>query len=350
MWEKVKENSMVTLLLSIGAVYFFLRYISPLVAPGILALIFVTAFGPFLKRIKEKFHICRQVGVLLLLLVFIALFFSLLTLLISWILGSIPDMVAGGEDLYGSLEQGLREMSLRLNKLLHMDSRALEESLLLQTKVVVDNLSGVLTTGVMNGSVKWVGKAGGGLLFVGIFLIGAYMLAKDYDNIMNRVLEREEFYFPLSVFCEVIRYLATLIKAQLVIMPITGALCGLVLSLLRIKNGIFWGILAGILDAMPMIGTGVVLVPVAIISLIGGKIVTAVVVIVLYVGCMFLRQSLEPRLIGKQMGIPPIALLLSLYGGIQLFGAIGIIKGPLGYLVVKTVMEKRVNHTFTNCS
>ncbi len=350
MWEKVKENSMVTLLLSIGAVYFFLKYISPLVAPGILAFIFVTAFGPLLKRIKERFHICRQIGVVLLLLVFLGALSVLITLLISWIMGSVPGMVAGGEILYSRLELWLGEISVHLGKILNMDSTALEDSLKLQIRVVADNLSGILTSTVMSGSVKWFGRAGGGLLFAGIFFIGTYMLAKDYDEIMNRVLEREEFYFPLSVFCEVIRYLATLIKAQLVIMPITGALCGLVLSVLRIKNGIFWGILAGILDAMPMIGTGVVLVPMAILSLVSGKVITALVIVILYIGCMFLRQSLEPRLIGKQMGIPPIALLLSLYGGIQLFGAIGIIKGPLGYLVVKTVMEKRVNHTFTNCS
>lgn len=60
----------------------------------------------------------------------------------------------------------------------------------------------------------------------------------------------------------------------------------------------------------------------------------AVICIILYVCCIFLRELLEPRLIGQRIGVTPIAILVSLYAGIQLFGIWGIIKGPLGFVII----------------
>ncbi len=54
----------------------------------------------------------------------------------------------------------------------------------------------------------------------------------------------------------------------------------------------------------------------------------------LYAACVFLREVLEPKLIGRRVGIPPIAVLVSLYAGIKLFGVWGIIKGPLGFILI----------------
>lgn len=117
-------------------------------------------------------------------------------------------------------------------------------------------------------------------------------------------------------------------------MTVIGTLCAATLGIVGFPNGILWGILAGVLDALPFIGTGVVLTPLAILQIMQGHYGRAVICGVLYVVCIFIRELLEPRLIGKRMGIPPIAVLLSLYAGIQLFGVAGIIKGPLGFVII----------------
>ena len=95
-----------------------------------------------------------------------------------------------------------------------------------------------------------------------------------------------------------------------------------------------WGILAGILDALPFIGTGVVLLPLGIWQLLEGSFGRALICGALYVVCIFLREILEPRLIGRKIGVSPIAVLVSLYAGIRLFGVWGIIKGPLGFVLI----------------
>jgi predicted PurR-regulated permease PerM len=115
------------------------------------------------------------------------------------------------------------------------------------------------------------------------------------------------------------------------------ALC--VLAFAGVEYGALWGILAGILDALPFIGTGIVLVPLAVVQLLAGRIGQAVVCLVLYAGCAFLREWLEPRLIGKKAGIPPVAVVVSVYAGIRLFGLSGILKGPLGLMMVLLIRK-----------
>ena len=166
------------------------------------------------------------------------------------------------------------------------------------------------------------------------FFLSTVLLAKDYDRIMNGLLERQECHVLLSVICAVIRYIATYVKAQIVIVGIISGLAAVVLAFLGIPNGMLWGMLAGILDALPFVGTSVVLLPMAVWQVFNGNYVRAGICILLYVVCIFLRELLEPKLIGKRMGFSTLAVLVSLYVGIQLFGIWGIIKGPLGFVLI----------------
>ena len=151
---------------------------------------------------------------------------------------------------------------------------------------------------------------------------------------MNRLLDQEACHVLLEVICGIVRYIATFVKAQGIIMTTIAMTAAATLGIAGIKHGILWGILAGILDALPFIGTGVVLVPLGMFQILDGNWGRALVCGVLYVVCIFLREVMEPRLIGRKIGVSPIAVLVSLYAGIRLFGVWGIIKGPLGFVLI----------------
>ena len=129
-------------------------------------------------------------------------------------------------------------------------------------------------------------------------------------------------------------------------MSIIGLLAASALGISGIRNGILWGLLAGLLDALPFIGTGVVLVPLGLQQLFLGNYVRAAVCLLVYVACIFIRELLEPKLIGKRVGVSPVAILVSIYAGIQLFGIWGIIGGPLGFVIIYQCyvsLEKRMH-------
>ena len=94
-----KEKKMITLLAVIGVVYFFLQFLSPLFSPILIAMLFVTIFGPFLKRIQERLHIHRQIGAVILLLLAGAILSFLVWILFSWIVGSLPKWVGRLEEM-----------------------------------------------------------------------------------------------------------------------------------------------------------------------------------------------------------------------------------------------------------
>ncbi len=334
MAEKIQNSKLAMLLLLTGAVYFFLKIITPLTAPVLIAMLFVTIFGPFLQKLQKRLKIHRQVGVMLLLLAACGFLGVLVWVLFSWIVGSLPGWIDGLDSLESNLTVIMHQICRTVGDTLRIDSDYLEQTILTGIQEGIDYFQLQFLPGMLSQSLECVKvfAAIGGFLVT--FLIATVLLAKDYDNIMNRLLDREECHVFLEVICGIIRYIATYVKAQLIIMTTIAVIAAAVLGISGVRNGILWGVLAGILDALPFIGTGIVLVPLAIQQLFYGNYVRAALCILTYVVCIFARELLEPRLIGRRVGVSPIAILLSIYAGIKLFGAWGIIGGPLGFIII----------------
>lgn len=334
MFEKIKNSKIVILLLLTGAVYFFLKYISPLVAPVLVAMLFVTIFGPALKKIQEKVHIHRQLGAVVLLLVALVIVVGLVWILFSWIVGSLPEWIQKLEILEDDITIIVHRGCEVVGHAIGVDAVYLEQTIMSRVLEGMDSIQMKTLPGMLSQSLVYARglAAFGGFLIT--FIIAAVLLAKDYDDIMNRLLDREECHVLLEVICGVIRYIATFVKAQVIIMSIIAAVGAVTLAVLGIEHGVLWGILAGLMDVLPFVGTGIVLIPLALIQLFSGYYGSGVLCIILYVACIFVRELLEPKLIGKKIGVAPIAVLISLYAGIQLFGVWGIIKGPLGFVLI----------------
>lgn len=340
------QNKLVILLLLTGAVFFFLKVITPLTAPVLLALMFVTIFGPLLQRWQSRLHLHRQIGVVILLLLAGSVLGILVWVLFSWIVGSLPDWAAGLDTLELEVSEIVHEICRLVEQTIRIDGEYLEQIILSRLQEGISYFQQQLLPGMLSQSLEYVKgfAAVGGFLIT--FLIAAILLAKDYDEIMNQLLDREECHVFLEVICGIIRYLATFVKAQVIIMSVIGILAAAVLGICGIRHGMLWGLLAGILDALPFVGTGIVLVPLSIQQLFYGYYGRAAACLLLYIVCIFLREILEPRLIGRRVGVPAIAILLSIYAGIKLFGIWGIIGGPLGFIIIQQSylsLERRRN-------
>lgn len=337
-WEEFRENivgkKMIVLLLLTGAVYFFLRYLTPLLAPVLLAMLFVTIFGPLMQRMNRRLRFPRPLSAVILLILATVFLAGLLWILLSWILGSLPAWLEGLEARESEWMALVRELCRGAADMIGIDADYLADTVSGRLQETLDSLEENILPGMLSQSMQYVRglTALGGFLIT--FLIAAVLLARDYDSIMNRLLDRKSCHVLLEVICGIVRYIATFVKAQGIIMTVIAVTAAVTLGITGIKHGVLWGILAGILDALPFIGTGVVLVPLAILQLLEGSFGRALVCGILYIACIFLREFLEPRLIGKKIGVSPIAVLVALYAGIRMFGVWGIIKGPLGFVLI----------------
>lgn len=125
------------------------------------------------------------------------------------------------------------------------------------------------------------------------------------------------------------------LKAQVTLSGVSFLILLAGLLLLRIPFAPLWAAFIALVDAVPLLGTGTVLVPWAVVSLLQGETVQAVGLLVIY-GLTFLsRSTLEPKLVGKQLGLDPLLTLVSLYAGYRLWGIGGMLLSPLLCVVVK---------------
>lgn len=129
------------------------------------------------------------------------------------------------------------------------------------------------------------------------------------------------------------------LKTQGSIMVFTMMICTAGLFLMGNPYSILLGIGIGLLDALPIFGTGTVLIPWAVFSLIAREFKYGIGLFLIYIICYFLRQIMEAKVMGNKVGLTPLETLISMYVGLKLFGLLGFILGPIGLLIIEDLVE-----------
>ena len=105
-------------------------------------------------------------------------------------------------------------------------------------------------------------------------------------------------------------------------------------------------ILTAIIDIVPVLGTGTVLIPWAVISLLNGNYPMAIGLIVMYACITVIRQIIEPKLVAAQLGIPAFLTIVSMFIGSQIFGVLGIFILPITIVMLKLLNDEGIIHIF----
>ncbi len=124
-------------------------------------------------------------------------------------------------------------------------------------------------------------------------------------------------------------------KAQLIIMAFIFGLCLVGFLLLHSPYAFWLALLTAFVDALPFFGSGAVLWPAALLALLSGRGPLALGYLVLYLLISLVRQLLQPRILGSQIGLSPLAALFSMFLGWKLLGVVGFVAGPLTAVVLK---------------
>ena len=105
------------------------------------------------------------------------------------------------------------------------------------------------------------------------------------------------------------------------------------------KNALPLALVIAVVDALPVFGAGTILIPWGVISFLRGSTVLGIGLLVLYALCSVSRAFLEPRFLGKQIGLNPLLTLIALYAGYRLFGILGMILLPFAVILLKQLYE-----------
>ncbi|WP_026882300.1 AI-2E family transporter [Clostridium akagii] len=177
------------------------------------------------------------------------------------------------------------------------------------------------------------------------------------DFIISYFVGNISTYFILVDYCDIVKYIksyisdnkVTLIKKKaievknivvieflLVIITTAETICGFVI--LEVDSAVFWGVLCGILDILPYVGTLLIFLPLVIYQIYIKKYIIAMGLIFLYILLQFNRQIMETKYMSMNLQIHPLLFLISIYIGSKVFGMIGLIVGPIYLLIAKEIV------------
>ena len=316
----------------IAGVYLFMRFLSPILSPFILAFLLAGYLSRLTKKLPFRMKKPILAGILLLFLV-------ALCLIIAGLIGNfavqkckeIADRFPFYEDTVCGLLGNCCDF---MESSFGIDGESVENYVLEQVNVFAQNLEVNILPAVMSKSVTYIKNVVGAVGFLIVVIIAVFLILKDYDKVFSRIKENEDFKGSLEVLRKIITYFKTYIKAQIVILLVIGVICATVLGVVGIEGGIVYGIVTGFMDTLPFIGTGIMLIPLAVFQLVIGNYWNAVIIAGLYAVCALTREYLEPKLIGDKVGIWPVGILFSVFAGMKLFGIVGIIKGPVSLVII----------------
>lgn len=181
-----------------------------------------------------------------------------------------------------------------------------------------------------------LGKLPGGALTLGTGVVAGFLMSARLPQLRGALTER----LPESVQAALHRLRGTLgrwLLAQGKLAAVTCAILAAGLTLLNVPQGALWAIPIALVDAVPLLGTGIVLVPWALVALLQNDTLLAVGLLTTYAAAAITRTVLEPRLVGKQLGLDPLVTLFFLYLGYQLWGFWGLVLSPVCAAAIKTL-------------
>ena len=188
-----------------------------------------------------------------------------------------------------------------------------------------------------------------------ISIIASCFMTSGYDGIVTFVKNQlsAEKRRTLSTVKELFfSSILKMLKSYLLIICITFVEMFVGLTVLRLI-GVYKGeyvatvaIIVALIDIFPVLGTGTVLIPWAIISFIMGNIGMGIGLIVLYAVITVIRQIIEPKLVAANLGLPPIVTIMCMYIGLQLFSVLGVFIMPLLVTMIKLLNDRGILHVW----
>ena len=180
------------------------------------------------------------------------------------------------------------------------------------------------------------------IIFTVVLILATYFISYDRQKIVNgmqKFVDTDRFKRLKLIKNKLFQVCGAYFRAQLIMMGIIFCVLLIGFLILGIESPFFVAFIVAIVDAIPVLGTGTVLVPWALFELISGKYTMAIGLVIMYVMAIVVRQFTEPRVVSSQIGLYPLITITSMYVGLKAIGIFGMILGPVVTIIVLKALE-----------
>lgn len=333
----------------LGLVFFGIKYLLPLLMPFVIGLIVAAVLKPFIDLLSKKLHLRRTFVSIFILLIFYSFIAFLTVLLTTRVFLFLQNLFYQLPKIYkDSIEPVVINGTDELLKQFPDIENYLED--------VLNNINESIFTFLSKASSTVVGTITGfaakvpSILINFIFtIVSSFFFTIDYHRIANFVLKQfsaEKREMIVNLKNNVMGTLGKFIKAYTTIIIITFLELSLGFAILRVPHPFVVAALVAFIDILPILGTGAVLLPWSVISFIFGNNSMGIGILILYIIITAVRQTLEPKIVGQQIGLHPVVTLVCIFVGAQLLGVVGIFLLPVTATILKKLNDEGTIHIF----
>lgn len=321
--------------------------------PFTLALFFSIMTQPFSRFLEKKLKFSQKIATIVSIVLFLVIFLGFISLSALRLSGEIYKLSIN-LNKYSKEAQSLWNTAIdKIYSLLGYFPEGFDEQ-------VKNSINGFIRMGTsklgsfINSLINFITSIPTIILYICITILSTFFISLDKNKIMA-FLEQQ---FPKSwikkvynIKREMFNVLGSYIRAQIILMTICFfelLISFNILSFLKfnLQYPLIFSIVICIIDALPILGAGAVLLPWSLISFITGDINLGLALLVIYFLVLSVRQMLEPKLISQNLGVHPLVTLISMYSGFKFFGVIGFLIGPVVMIILKNVFSRELEIGF----
>jgi sporulation integral membrane protein YtvI len=347
--EKRKKTAKVVIqvLLVILILYLFLTKLLLFFAPFLLAFLIAHIVEKPARFLQNRCRFPRGAASALSIVVFVALFGGLVGFIFYRLFVEVWELTKVGTGYQNiiSLIRDWIDLGGAWYAALPPEVVATVESSL---EGILSRAGNAITMGIntlLNAMIKVLTSLPLALLYTVITLVAAYFFSRDREKISRFVFSQlpEGWSSKFrTIKNDLLAALTGYIKALLILVTINFCVVLLGYIILDIKYAFFLAIITAIADILPILGPGTILIPGSVILLISGNHFQAAGFLGLYLIVTILRQFLEPRIVGGNIGLHPLVTLIFMYLGFRLFGFAGLILGPIFAIMLKSLQKAEI--------
>ncbi len=350
--KKFIINTVYYLILAVF-VYMGIKFAVPVLMPFIIAAVLATVINLIAGRLCDKLRFSKKLAAALI----TAAFFGLLAFLVifagSSLLSFIGEVMIRIPKLYKEEILPLFDKAFQnlARNTISMDAvirSGLEENY----NALTQNLGQYISEFSMKAVKIFSSYAAGFPSFVVkliITVVATFFMSIDYDRIIGFILQvlpdtGRNLYRKIKD--HTVNIIFIYIKSYTLLWFMTFVELSIGLLVLRIPYAILIALAIAIFDILPVLGTGGILIPWAFIAGALGNYRMAVGISILYLAVTVIRNTVEPRIVGKQIGIHALAALIAMFIGLKLFGIIGLIGLPVALSILVNLEKSGATHLF----
>ena len=313
-------------------------YVFRLFSPFIFGFLLSRLINPVVDRLQNRLKIPRGASAAMVVILTIAVLIGIIGGVGYKLFDEIKNLYYQWPSMMASFQNGWNNLSAMLSDL-YIDMPDSVQNM-------VDNLYNNLTNQmsqfmsnieVVNNAQDFARSLPGGFIWTIVFVIAMFFMVSQKSNIdrsIKRFLGPKKVAKLTEINNECRKYLGGYVRAQIILMFIIFVVIAIALSILGAPYSLLVAAATAILDALPFLGSGITLWPLAVIYFINGNLKLGIGYVCVYIAVALLRRFIEPKLVSDKMGLNPILTLVAMYIGYRWWGILGMLIGPIILMVI----------------